>query len=457
MAAPVLQHFEHPVTVTVRGIIINDLGDAVDGVAVNLLFGGQPVGRSNSDDDGAFIMRDLQLKMGIHTLRASKPGFATSDETIVITQDMSNSTRLVTLRLNPAGWENASVGAATFKFHSERPNERRSQRQKYVTVEVFFGTDRKFQPVKNIYQRFGSRRSDNGELSLGFCKVSIPEGHRIGHLESPFFDLNFMDDPNRHVVLMALEKMKEDLFFQELSAKVSKTPNRDVLIFIHGYNVTFVEAVRRTAQIAFDIGFQGAPICYSWPSGGKFSKYMPDEASVEWTTPHMVKFVNDLTKGSGASTFYVIAHSMGNRALVHGLEHVVSEKKASSSVKLSQIFLAAPDIDAGVFRQISSGIVTTGDRATLYASSNDLPWAMSQQFHAYPRAGEGGDNIVVVPGIDTIDASAVPSGFFGHSYYAGTRTILSDMYELVKHGAPPPRFGLKPASKENQTYWVLQP
>ena len=235
------------------------------------------------------------------------------------------------------------------------------------------------------------------------------------------------------------------------------SPNDDAFIYIHGYNVPFAEAIRRTAQIAFDLNFQGAPIFYSWPSAGKFSKYIPDEASIEWTIPHLVKFASELTSRSVANILHLIAHSMGNRALARALEQASRGNKRGSTVKLNQIFLAAPDIDAGVFRQLSSDIIASGERTTLYASSNDLPLAMSQQFHAYPRAGEGGSNIIAIPGMDTIDASNVPSGFFGHSYYAGTRTVLSDMYELVKHGEPPPRFGLKEINKGMERYWVLQP
>jgi esterase/lipase superfamily enzyme len=451
-AAPLLRHFEHPVTVTVQGVVIDDLGDVVKNAAVNLLFGGNPVGRSDTGDDGTFNMKELQLRIGAYSLRASKPGYATSDENFVVTEDMSNTTRLVTLRLNVAGWEDASLTASELTVEARQPDERRSREQKYVTVEVFFATDRKYQPVKNVYQRFGSLRSDNGELSLGSCQVSIPEGHRIGNLESPIWSVHILDNPERHVVLQTLDKLTDEEFFRRLSSKISSSPNHDAFIFIHGYNVPFGEAVRRTAQIAFDLNFQGSPICYSWPSAGKFSEYMPDEATIEWTIPHLVNFVTDLKPVAG--TLHLIAHSMGNRALARALADMT---KIQPAVKLNQIFLAAPDIDAGVFRQLASGVIASGRRATLYASSNDVPLAISQQFHGYPRAGEGGDNIVVISGMDTVDASHVPSGFFGHSYYAGTRTVLNDMYEVVKHGEPPPRFGLKQVNKGMKTYWELQP
>lgn len=456
MAAPVLQHFERPIPISVRGLVIDDLGDVVGGAAVNLLFGDRPIGRADSGSEGSFAMTDLELKLGIHKFRASRPGYRTSEETFAVTQDMSDSTRFVVLRLNPVGWDDASSDASRLRISSFEGEERRSKRQKYVTVDVFFATDRKFQNVRNVYQRFGDERSESDGLSYGVCQVSIPEGHRIGQIESPIFKLHFLEDPGRHVVLSAIENQSCETFFQSVSGVVRKSSNRDAFVFIHGYNVTFGEAVRRTAQIAFDLGFQGAPVCYSWPSSGAFSKYMADEAAVEWTTPHLSEFLKNLVSDTGANTVHLIAHSMGNRALARALESV-DENVFHSTCRLRQIILAAPDIDRGVFIQVSGRISGLGERTTLYASSNDLPLAISQQFHAYPRAGEGGDNVLLVQGVDTVDASSVPSGFLGHSYYAGTRTVLTDLYELVKHGTAPPRFGFKALKKGDKTYWLLLP
>ena len=43
---------------------------------------------------------------------------------------------------------------------------------------------------------------------------------------------------------------------------VSRSPRKDAFVFIHGFNVAFEDAVMRTAQIAYDLGFDGAPILY---------------------------------------------------------------------------------------------------------------------------------------------------------------------------------------------------
>jgi hypothetical protein len=62
-----------------------------------------------------------------------------------------------------------------------------------------------------------------------------------------------------------------------------------------------------------------------------------------------------------------------------------------------------------------------------------------------------------VPGVNPIDASSVPTGFWGHSYYGDTRPLLSDIYELFKSESPPPRFGLRPENLGGKRYWIFVP
>ena len=74
---------------------------------------------------------------------------------------------------------------------------------------------------------------------------------------------------------------------------------------------------------------------------------------------------------------------------------------------------------------------------TLYASSNDEALVASRAVHGYRRAGESGDTLVVVPGVDTVDVSEVDTSLIGHSYYGSNSTVLADLFELM-HGSKPP-------------------
>ena len=84
----------------------------------------------------------------------------------------------------------------------------------------------------------------------------------------------------------------------------------------------------------------------------------------------------------------------------------------------------------------------TQNGSRLYASSKDRALGVSKRIHGYPRAGDSGDGLVVLPSVDTIDATDVDTSLVGHSYYGDNRSILTDLFTLLKHGNAPPRFGM---------------
>jgi esterase/lipase superfamily enzyme len=274
---------------------------------------------------------------------------------------------------------------------------------------------------------------------MGVCEVSIPKDHQIGQLESPsILSLEVNEDPEKHVVLMSVKQEEPDTFYEQLRQRVAESQQREAFVFVHGYNVTFENAARRTAQMAHDLKFDGAPIFYSWPSQGGLLQYTVDETNVVWTVPHLKDFLLAVAKKTDARRVHLIAHSMGNRALTAALAQLATESKDGQTPLFHEVLLTAPDIDADIFRRdIVPAIIKTASRVTLYASSHDAALEASKQVHGYPRAGESGDNIIVIPGIDTIDVSAVDTSLVGHSYYGDSDTVLVDMAQLLHEQKPP--------------------
>ncbi len=303
--------------------------------------------------------------------------------------------------------------------------------------------------------RYGNER---GPMQMGSCLVSIPKSHQIGKVESPsILRLEVREDVRKHIVLQRTEPKSKPDFYQALRQRIARSAEGEVFVFVHGYNVTFEAAARRTAQIAYDVKFSGAPIFFSWPSQGGLLKYTVDETNVDWAVPDLKQFLLDVVRNSGAKSVNLIAHSMGSRALTQALRELELELKENSAL-FSQVILAAPDIDAEIFRRdLAPALVKASQRVTLYASSNDQALAASKQVHGYPRAGESGNGLVVMPGVDTIDVSAIDTSILGHSYYGSSNPILRDIYFLIHDALPAAqRRWLRPASYDGLTYWVFQ-
>jgi len=302
--------------------------------------------------------------------------------------------------------------------------------------------------------KYGGQR---GDLVMGICKVTIPRTHTKGNVERPDirrFEVN--EDVRKHIVIADVQPLADEPFYQQLRRAVERSPRRDLFLFIHGYNVTFESAALRTGQMAYDLEFEGAPVFYSWPSQGVYWKYTIDENNVTWAVPDLKRFLLDIAKHSGAKSINLIAHSMGNRALTQALRDIAQELK-DDPLLFNQLILAAPDIDADTFkRDIAPVIQKTARRTTLYASSEDKALVASKKVHGYPRAGESGDNLLIVPGIHTIDVSDIESDVLGHSYYASSDLVLTDLKELFKDVGPTLRRWLQEVKRDGLTYWVYQ-
>jgi esterase/lipase superfamily enzyme len=145
---------------------------------------------------------------------------------------------------------------------------------------------------------------------------------------------------------------------------------------------------------------------------------------------------------------------MGNRALATALREMALEQKAECP-KFAEVILTAPDIDADKFtRDLAPALVSVAGRVTLYASSNDEALIASRKVHGYRRAGESGDAMVVMPGVDTVDVSEIDTSFIGHSYYGSNSTVLADLFELIRDSKPPDqRKWLKSMPLGTLKYW----
>ena len=296
---------------------------------------------------------------------------------------------------------------------------------------------------------------ERGALEYGTCDITIPKNHQVGELESPsILRLEFAPDEKKHVVVKDVVPYEADTFFGKLRDVVTKSPKRDIFVFVHGYNVTFENAARRTAQMAYDLEFQGAPIFYSWPSQGGLLSYTVDETNAAWTVPHLKQFLLRVARDSNADAVNLIAHSMGNRALTSALRELRLELREDAAM-FNQVVLAAPDIDAEVFRRdIAPAIVQSAQRVTLYASSDDQALVASRKVHGYARAGDSGDGLVVIPGIETIDVSGIDTSLLGHSYYGGSGSILQDLYHVIHDYMPASqRQWLEQATRNGLSYW----
>ncbi len=294
-------------------------------------------------------------------------------------------------------------------------------------------------------------------ITYGSLFISIPHDHTVGAIERPtLWKLEFEEDARRHMVIMRRYVYNRDEFLEGIRNTI-RNGSDSSFVFVHGYNVSFDDAARRTAQITYDLNFRGAPVFYSWPSQASLQGYTIDENNVQWSEANLKAFLLDYARNSGTKDIYLIAHSMGNRALTGAVRALFTEHPELKG-RFKEIILTAPDIDAEIFkRDIAPALAAGCDKITLYVSDGDKALLASKQVHGYARAGDSAEGIVLAPGIETVDASGLDTSFLEHSYFAESGSVLKDIRRLVLEGLRAAQRGLTERQATAGRYWKFVP
>jgi esterase/lipase superfamily enzyme len=316
-------------------------------------------------------------------------------------------------------------------------------------IDVFFGTDR---ATRDFGSTVGFGRHRGRKLQLGVAHVSVPRTeHKLGIVERPnnaIFGLRLTqtkEDPRSHFVIGSIQLLSyEDwVRFSELKSSESRIFQSQALVFVHGYNTNFDDALFRAAQIAYDLQFDGPIYLYSWPSAGSPESYLYDRSSVAQSVPYFMDFLSKINNLGTVERFNLIAHSMGNVGLLELLNEFNLRGTRAQIGKLDQVIMAAPDVDRDEFDNLFQSIKAIPRAITLYASSNDRALQMSSNLAGgVLRLGEvGPSGPAVYGGMDTVDVSALKTDIFfsaNHSTYSDNAVLMNDMALLLRKGLRPP-------------------
>jgi esterase/lipase superfamily enzyme/GNAT superfamily N-acetyltransferase len=329
-----------------------------------------------------------------------------------------------------------------------------------TSYQVFFATDRQLQPGKDGINDFGGTRGHH--LTYGVATVEIPETYQFGSIGRTWYQY-------LRELFRILPRLKELTLFEDqadfvrLAAEVisgfaihQKPFN---LLYVHGFNVQFAEAVNQAARFGVDLKVPGATFLYSWPSKGNSQpfSYTTDEATIDLAHTHLQSYICLLLRSFPEMPLNIVVHSMGNRAVCKTLAQIASVANQTGGGRIENVIFAAPDVDADTFKSDTKQFANSIRRATLYGTDKDRALSLSAILHGYPRAGLF-PPIHVIDGVDTIHVHGFNLLDLGHSYYANAAQILHDMFTLLHVGSrPESRGGLR--SKQTSTgeqYWEIK-
>jgi len=223
-------------------------------------------------------------------------------------------------------------------------------------------------------------------LSYAEIAVSLPPDavRKAGDVQWP---AHTPGDPSRDFVTTLADPLPEAQFDRRLHEKLAAMPGRRVLVFTHGFNNRFEEAVYRFAQIMHDSHAPAVPLLFTWPSRGKLLSYTYDRESATYSRDALEEVLQRLTRDPQVAEVSILAHSMGNWVAIEALRQM-SIRNHGLPAKLSAVMLAAPDVDVDVFRTQIAEITAPRTKFSLFVSQDDRALAVSQRLWGnVPRIG----------------------------------------------------------------------
>lgn len=271
---------------------------------------------------------------------------------------------------------------------------------------------------------FGSERTDG--ISLLELTVSIPPEHKPGSLEFGYAN----PDPSAEFTMAGRRKFQtEAAFSSRLRQELAKFPanERDVTVFVHGFNSTQAETAFRAAQLTHDLNVPGATVIYSWPSKGKALGYAYDGDSVLFARDGLEMLLRKL-RSSGAGRVVVVAHSMGGLLTMETLRQIEIKSPGWTARNLGGVVLMSPDLDVDVFKSQMTRFAEVPQPFAIFVSQKDNILTLSQRLRGLDgRARLGNLNnaeeISDLP-VEVIDTTAFADEAESQHFVAATSPAL---------------------------------
>lgn len=312
-------------------------------------------------------------------------------------------------------------------------------------VRVFFATNRNHQP-ENKLQVFGREFNPDGVAALRFGYADYEPSLTDPKLKAITVYPDIKDEPD-------IMKTGGGMFLEDLRKVMSSGDRTDTLVFIHGFNVSFMGAMHAGALLAQSLRVQERPVnivVFSWPSDGvaiPYMSYYSDREDARASGPALarayLKFRDYVIKLAETDycqrCVHLLTHSMGAYVLRNGLQALLAKERDSLARLFDQVMLAAPDEDDDAFETDAKLrlLPRIGRQVTVYFNPHDRGLLVSDKTKANPdRLGSDGPRMVdLLPKkIDLVDCRVVAPNadrFIEHSYYVRSEAMSRDMSAVM--------------------------
>ena len=206
-------------------------------------------------------------------------------------------------------------------------------------------------------------------LDYALITVSIPPEsvRKVGQIQWP---TSVPGDPARDFATVSADYLDKQAFNGAISTAAKSTKRSKVLVFVHGFNNRFDEAVYRFAQIVRDSQAPVIPILFSWPSKGvvTLDAYKSDVERANESRSVLRQLLESIALNQNVKEMTVLCHSMGCLPTLEVLQ----------SIHAKNVLLVAPDLDLDDFHNEIQQMGRPRPRIALFVSHDDQALKLSK-------------------------------------------------------------------------------
>lgn len=335
------------------------------------------------------------------------------------------------------------------------------------TYRFHFVTNRKPIPdAETPEEGFGAERAPG--MRFGDFDVGIEPTLGLGMLINPteWFQ-------NREIQLEQISLLAQEEFLARLGDTVDRSPERSLLIVIHGFREAFPTALRRTAFLGHVLDLNTPILLFDWPGnqGSSIRGFRRAREVSKASAEELAALIEMIHREIAPDRLSLVANSMGAQVVVDAFRKLeASQEGLQRAPMVTDVILTAPDVDYVEFNEQFRGTLEKlAKRTTLYVSSNDRALLASRLLNGGRRLGESslrpwqaGRNLRVIDDdpnespVLVIDVTPVNRTRNFHNFSLETPEFYDDMYLRLGNDRIPRSRNLYPVENpEGTVYWVL--
>lgn len=287
-----------------------------------------------------------------------------------------------------------------------------------ASVPIFLATSRG--RAEELSRPYSAERSQT--LNFARFDIGIPANHVPGRVETS----GTAPDPARQFTALSYEQIdSRKKFVSDLNAALAQRPDKDreIFLFVHGYNNNIADSLFRNAQITHDYNIGAVSLHYAWPSGGAIPLYVFDRDSTVVGRRGLAETI-EIAAQTNAKDIILVGHSMGAYVVMEALRDLAISGRGRYLKRLGGVVLAAPDIDLDAYQSQADDIGDLPQPFTIIVSRRDRALGISRRLTGgHPRVGSGADIAQLqTRGITVLDVSDVDGG--SHNVFASSQTLM---------------------------------